>query len=233
MRMMLTSGGVQEGPLLDTLRGLLGKPISASRCVAVIDAMLPFPGDRSKMLADLEAFRRLGWAELNVMSLFGGPRSVIESRLRSTDVVFCYGGSNHWLSHAWTSSGLAPGVLRQLLDEKVYIGLSAGSMIFSRQHAAVVEAFDDQEEVEMLQLDSVGPAVPLLDFVVVPHLGAPFFPHSTDEWAARGAARLAGPVWFLDDTSALVVRDPDAEPEIVSSGHWLRFGAGGRLVDSH
>jgi dipeptidase E len=232
MRVMLTSSGVKEGPILDSLVDLLEKPISASRCVAVIDGMLPFAGDRSKMLADLEAFRQLGWAELNVMSLFGGPRSVIESRLRSTDVVFCYGGSNHWLSHAWTSTGLAPEVLRELLDEKVYIGLSAGSMIFSRQHAAAVEAFDDQEEVEMLQLDSVGPAVPLLDFIVVAHLGAPFFPHSTDEWAASGAARLGGPVWFLDDTSALVVRDPDAEPEIVSSGHWLRFGAGGRLVDS-
>jgi dipeptidase E len=233
MRMMLTSGGVQEGALLDTLHGLLDKPIAESRCVAVIDGMLPFGGDRSKMLADLEAFRRLGWAELNVMSLFGGPRSVIESRLRSTDVVFCYGGSNHWLSHAWTETGLAPAVLRELLDEKVYLGLSAGSMIFSRQHAAAVEAFDDHEEVEMLQLDSVGPALPLLDFIVVAHLGAPFFPHSTDAWAASSAARLGGPVWFLDDTSALVVRDPDADPEIVSSGHWLRFGDGGRLIDSH
>ena len=231
MRMMLTSQGVQEGPLLDTLVDLLGKPLAESRAVAVIDGMLPFAGDRTKLLTDLLDFRGLGWAELNVMSLFGGPRSVIEDRLRSADVVFCYGGSNHWLAHAWTSTGLAP-VLRELLDEKVYIGLSAGSMIFSRQHAAAVEAFDDQEEVEMLQLDAVAAAVPLFDWVVMAHLGAPYFPDATDEWAASSAARLGGPVWFLDDTSALVVRDPEQEPEIVSSGHWLRFGEVGRLVAS-
>lgn len=231
MSLLLTSGGVTPGPVLDALAGLLGKPFHESRAVVVLDAMLPFPGDKSKMLADLERFRSLGWAELDVLTLFSGPRSGIESRLRSTDVIFCYGGTNHWLAHAWTASGLAP-VLRELLDEKVYIGLSAGSMIFSRQHAAAVEAFDDQEEVAMLELDSVGPALPLFDWVLMAHLGASFFPHATDEWAAAGAARLGGPVWYLDDRSALVVRDLAADPEVVSDGHWLRFGDRGVLVDS-
>ena len=40
------------------------------------------------------------------------------------------------------------------------------------------------------------------------------------------------PVWFLDDSTALVVRDPAVEPEVVSAGHWLRFGDGGGLLDS-
>jgi dipeptidase E len=136
------------------------------------------------------------------------------------------------LAHAWTSTGLAP-LLRELLDEKVYIGLSAGSMIFSTLQAAAVEAFDDQEEVEMLELDSVAPAVPLLDWFLLPHLGAPFFANQTDAWIASHAARLGGPMWSLDDTSALIVRDPDADPELVTSGHWRRFDADGRLVDSH
>lgn len=231
MRMLLMSGAVQQGPTMDALLDLLGKPLAESRCVVVVDAILPFPGDKSKLIADLERFRALGWAECDVLSLFAGPPALVESRLRSADLIFGYGGSNHWLAHAWTSTGLAP-LLRELLDEKVYLGVSAGSMIFSRQHAAAVAAFDDQEEVEMLQLDSVGPAVALFDWVVMAHLGAPYFPDATDEWAAASAARLGGPVWFLDDASALVVRDPSADPEVVSSGHWLRFGDGGRLLDS-
>lgn len=231
MRMLLTSGGLTAGPVMDALLDLLGKPVSASRCVVVIDAILPFPGDKSTLIEFLDRLQALGWAELDVLSVFAGPPSLVASRLRSADVVYGYGGSNHWLSHAWTSTGLAP-VLREVLDEQVYVGHSAGSMIFSRQHAAAVDAFDDQEEVEMLQLDRVGPAVPLLDWVVMAHLGAPYFPHATDEWAATGAARLGGPVWFLDDATALVVRDPSADPGVVSSGHWLRFGEGGRLLDS-
>jgi dipeptidase E len=183
------------------------------------------------MLEHLEQHRSLGWAEFDVVSLFSGPRSVIESRLRSADVVFCYGGSNHWLAHAWAATGLVP-VLRELLDEKVYVGLSAGSMIFSRLHAAAVDAFDDHEEVEMLELASVAPAVPLFDWFVLCHLGAAYLPDNAEEWAAEGAAALGAPVWFLDNDSALLIRDPAEDPDVVSGGHWLRFDASGRLTDS-
>ena len=231
MRMLLTFDGVRNGPVEQALLGLLGKPLSECRTVVVLDAMLPFPGDKSTMLEHLQQYRSLGWAECDVLTLFSGPRSGIESRLRSADVVFCYGGANHWLAHAWRESGLAP-VLRDLLDEKVYIGLSAGSMIFSRLHAAAVDALDDHAEVEMLQLDSVGPALPLFDWFFVAHLGAPYFPHSTDEWAQRTAVRIGGPIWFLADGSALLVRDPAQDPEVVSDGHWLRFDECGVLVDS-
>ncbi|MCU1515021.1 MAG: hypothetical protein JWO10_2111 [Microbacteriaceae bacterium] len=221
--MLLTSNGVTNDAIGNALLDLLGKPTSESRIVAIIDATLPFPGDKGHMFRHLEALRLLGWEQFDVMSLFTGPRSGIESRLRSTDVVFCYGGSNHWLAHAWISTGLAP-LLRELLDEKVYLGLSGGSMIFSRLHAAAVEAFDDQAEVEQFELDSVGPALPLFDWYVLPHLGADYFPEQTDAWAADSAARLGEPIWFIDDQTALLVRDPLKDPQIVSEGHWLRFG---------
>jgi dipeptidase E len=229
--MLLTSNGVRNDLIRDCLLDLLGQPFAESRVAVIIDAILPFAGDSTHTLAHLEQLRSLGWKEFELMSLFGGPHSVIESRLRSADVIFCYGGSNHWLAHAWTANGFAP-LLRELLDEKVYLGLSAGSMIFSRLHAKVVEAFDDHEEVEMLQLASVAAAVPLFDWVLLPHLAAPFFPHQTDDWAAAGAARLGSPVYFIDDDTALLVRDPAEAPEVISSGHWLQFDESARLVDS-
>ena len=231
MRMLLTSGGVRPGPVLEQLVELLGKPLPESRIAVVVDAMLPFPGDKSMMLRHLEQNRALGWAGFDVLSLFSGPRSVLESRLRSADVIFGYGGSNHWLAHAWRASGLAP-VLRELLDEKVYVGHSAGSMIFSTRHAAAIDAFDDHEEVEMLQLPEVGAAVPLLDWVVLCHLGAAFLPDDAERRAAEGAAELGATTWFLDDESALLVRDPAADPEVVSRGRWIRFDGTGTVVDS-
>lgn len=33
--------------------------------------------------------------------------------------------------------------------------------------------------------------------------------------------------------SALLVGDPTADPVVVSSGHWRRFGTDGSLVESH
>lgn len=230
MRMLLTSGGIRRGPVEDALVDLLGKPIAESRIAFVIDAILPFAGDSSTLLEHLAAHRELGWAEFDVVSLLGGPRSVMESRLRSADVVLGYGGSNHWLAHVWRASGLVP-VLEQVLDEQVYVGLSAGSMIFCRHHARTVEAFDDRAEVAMLELETVEPALPLFDWFLVCHLGAPWYPEDVVDRVGRSTARLEAPVWFLDDETALLVRDPGAAPEVVGHGGLLRYDASGRIVE--
>jgi len=230
MSLLLTSNGVLDGPPYEALLDLLGKPIGESRTVVVLDAMLPFAGDKGDMLDHVQRYRSLGWAECDVLTLTSGPASGIEARLRATDVIFCYGGTNHWLAESWRATGLAP-ALRELLDEKVYVGMSAGSMIFSTLHSAAVDALDDQEEVEMLQLDSVGPALPLFDWFFFAHLGADYFPETTDDWAQQTATRLGGEAWFLSDGSALVLRDPTVDPEVVSNGHWLHFDSGGVLVN--
>lgn len=223
MRMLLTSHGIRNAAIRDALIGLLGRPTADSRVIVVIDAILPFSGDKSTLVEHLAELQALGWAEFDVVALLATPRHVAEERLRSADVILGYGGSNLWLAHAWTSTGLAE-ILPELLDEKVYVGWSAGSMIFSRRQAAAVEAFDD-DELEVFRLDGTAPAAALFDWFLMPHLGADYFPDHDDAWAARHAPRLGGPIWFLDDETALLVRDPDRDPEVVSEGRWLRFDA--------
>lgn len=230
VRMLLTSNGPQDELSVAALEELVGGRLAGARVVVVLDAILPFSGDKTTLLEHLGLLQRLGWAELDVLSLLGAPRGVVEERLRAADVILGYGGSNHWLAHAWVSSGFAP-LLRELLDEKVYVGWSAGSMIFSRLQEAAAVAFGD-DELREFGLESSVPAVPLFDWFLMPHLGADYLPEQTPEWAMRHAPLLGGPSWFIDDTTVLIVRDPDADPEVRSTGRWLRFDASGELLAS-
>lgn len=232
MRMLLTSNGISNDVIRDALVDLLAKPLAESRVVVVIDAILGFPGDSSTLVEHLEGLRSLGWAEFDVASLFAGPASLVESRLRTADVILGYGGSNLWAAHAWHTTGLAP-VLAELLEEKVYVGWSAGSMVFARKLDRWPADFDDQDELEFFGLDAAIPAVPLFDWFFAGHLGADWMPADAADRFARGAERSGQEVWFVDDDSALLVRDPTAEPVIISSGHWLRFGADGSVIASH
>lgn len=229
MRMLLTSNGISNARIRDALTELLDAPISESRIVVVIDAILGFPGDSSTLVDHLDGLRSLGWAEFDVASLFAGPKALVESRLRSADVILGYGGSNLWLAHVWHETGLAP-VLRELLADKVYVGWSAGSMIFARDLHRWAEDFEDQDELELFGLSEVQPAVPLFDWFFTGHLGAEWMPADAEEWAARGAARAGRQVWFLDDDSALVVRDASADPVVVSTGHWRRYDVDGAVI---
>lgn len=232
MRMLLTSNGISNDLIRDALLDLLEKPIGESRVAVVIDAILGFPGDSSATIKHLSGLQSMGWAEFDIVSLFAGPRSLVESRLRSVDVILGYGGSNLWLAHSWTTTGLAP-VLAELLAEKVYVGWSAGSMIFPRQLERWPEDFDDKEELEMFGLDVVTSPAPLFDWFFMGHLNADWMPANAEQRAASGAAKSKQPVWFVDDDTALVVRDPALEPVVVSSGHWLRFDQNGLLAESH
>ncbi|MGU3411433.1 Type 1 glutamine amidotransferase-like domain-containing protein [Microbacterium sp. M1A1_1b] len=229
--MLLTSNGITTDAIRDALVGLLGKPVAESRVVVVIDAILGFPGDSSTLVDHLGALRALPWAEFDVASLFAGPPALVASRLRAADVVLGYGGSNLWAAHTWHASGLAP-VLAEVLDQQVYVGWSAGSMVFARQLGQWPVAFDDQDELNLFGLTSVAPAVPLFDWFFAGHLGADWMPADAEERFARGAARSGQPVWFVDDDSALLIRDPSAAPVVIGDGHWRHFGADGALLAS-
>ncbi len=52
--MLLTSNGVLNDLIRRTLIKLLDKPVEESRIVAVVDAILPFPGENRRTLADLD-----------------------------------------------------------------------------------------------------------------------------------------------------------------------------------
>lgn len=229
MRMLLTSNGIANDAIRDALVDVLGMPLAKARVVVVIDAILGFPGDSSKLVEHLEGLRALGWAEFDVASLFAGPPALVESRLRAADVILGYGGSNLWAAHTWRATGLAP-VLAELLDEKVYVGWSAGSMIFSRRLDLWPSAFDDEDELDMFGLESAASAVSLFDWFFAGHLGADWMPADAEARMARGAERSGQEVWFVDDDSALLIRDALAEPIVISTGRWRRYGVDGALV---
>lgn len=224
MRMLLTSNGLTNESLRGACLDLLGKPFEESAIIVVLDAFLAFGGDKGQLLEHLQDCRSLGWREFDVTSLLASPRSMVEPRLRTADVIYCYGGSNHWLAHAWRTTGLAP-VLAELLETKVYLGMSAGSMIFSRRHAETARGVGEQAELATFGLASASAAVPLFDWVLDPHLGADFMPHKTEEWARLTASHLGAECYFLDDDTGLVIRDPQSDPEAVSEGRWLHIPA--------
>ena len=218
MKLLLTSTGLHNQTQRDALHDLLGKPFASANVVFVPTASLAEPGDHSWFIADLNRLYGLGWREFDILELNGLPRQMVLDRLMHADVIYVEGGSHYHLARSITGNGLADGLLHAL-EDRVYVGVSAGSMIFSRnlnEHSA--DIIGDTADLHVLGATTLEPPLGLFDWYLKPHLYSPNFPERGDDWADRIAARADFPIYFIDDDTAIRV-DGD-ETDIVSEGRW-------------
>ena len=216
--LLLTSSGLRNDALRDALRDMLGKPFGSANVVFVPTASVAEPGDHGWFVADMVRLHGLGWREFDVLELNGLPRPMVLDRLHRADVIYVEGGSHYHLARSITGNNLAESFLRAL-EGRVYVGVSAGSMIFSRnltEHSA--EVIGDAADLHVLGATTVEPPFGLFDWYLKPHLYSPDFPERDDAWADRIVARADFPLYLIDDETA--VRVVGDKVDVVSEGRW-------------
>lgn len=225
-RLLLTSAGLRNDTLRSALAALVGVPFAQAHVVVVLTASLAEPGDKRWLLADLVGLESLGWATFDLVDLHTIPGPALAQRLRAADVVYVHGGNHYNLLAAIERRHLA-GLFEEILATRVYVGVSAGSMILSaRMDDASARIFDDAEDAARVGLDTVRPALRVFDWYLKPHLDSPSFPERSEDWARARAAAADFPVWYVDDESALrITGAPGAERvEVVGEGRALLLG---------
>ncbi|HEY1666914.1 MAG TPA: Type 1 glutamine amidotransferase-like domain-containing protein [Trebonia sp.] len=222
--MLLTSNGIRNETLKSALADLVGKRFAATRVVFIPTASVAAPGDHSWFIEDLTLLHGLRWRELDILELNGLPRQMVLDRLRHADVIYAEGGNHYHLANSIIASGLAEG-MTDILEEKAYVGVSAGSMIFSRNLSKRTgEAFSEQDDLRILGKTAALSPFGLFDWYVKPHLNSRSFPNRTPAWFEKAAAKLDCPVYAIDDDSAVRVRGD--EIDVVSDGQWLLLNTG-------
>jgi dipeptidase E len=148
---------------------------------------------------------------------------VIIERLWHADVIYAEGGNHYHLANSIAVNGLAA-EMADILEEKVYAGVSAGSMIFSRQLSERTgDAFAEQDDRRIIGEARARSPIGLFDWYLKPHLNSGGFPNRTPAWYERAAAQLDFPVYAIDDDSAVRVRGD--EVDVVSDGEWMLLNA--------
>ena len=224
MKLLLTSGGIQNPSIHRALVDLLGKPLSECRALCIPTAGYGYPdGDRAgsawKFVAGREPrcpMVELGWQSLGILELTALPsigRARWDPWVRAADALLVDGGDAMYLCHWMRESGLA--ALLPTLERCVWVGLSAGSMVMTPR---VGEAF--VESKPSITGDDRG--LGFVDFSIFPHLDHPALPENTLAAARRWAATLGGPAYAIDDDTAL--RVVDGVVDVVSEGRWHRLG---------
>lgn len=221
--MLLTSNGIRNGVLKSAFADLVGKRFAAARVVFIPTASVAASGDHGWFIEDLSRLHGLGWREFDILELNGLPGQMVLERLRHADVIYAEGGNHYHLANSVIANGLAE-EMAAILEEKVYVGVSAGSMIFSKNLSEQTgEAFDEQDDLRILGETEARSPFGLFDWYLKPHLNSRGFPNRTPAWFEKAAAKLDCPVYALDDDSAVRVRGD--EVDVVSDGEWRLLNA--------
>jgi dipeptidase E len=224
VKLCLTSGGITNPTLLGGLEELLDKPIAESTALAIPTASYGHPNvspQRALMFLAGEqasnAMVELGWKSVGILELSALP-SIGDDRwvswVRAADVLLANGGDALYLAHWMRESGLAD--LIPSLDDKVYVGMSAGSMVMTPR---IGEDF-----VHWRPADGGDACLGVVDFAIFPHVDHPDMPSNTMDEAARWAATMPMPCYAIDDDTA--IRVVDGSIDVVSGGHWRLFNGG-------
>jgi dipeptidase E len=220
VKLLLTSAGIKNASIHDTLVELLGKPIAESDALCIPTALYghPMAGPRQawRFISGQEPrspMVGLGWKSLGVLELTALP-SLDEERwaplVRETDVLLVDGGDAAYLCHWLRASGLAD--LLPSLRQTVWVGVSAGSMVLTPRVG---------DDFVNWQSPAADRTLGVVDFSIYPHLNNPDLPENTMAAAERWAAGLSGPAYAIDDETAIKV--VDGSVQVVSEGHWTLF----------
>lgn len=216
MKLLLTSAGISNASIRNTLVDLLGKPIAESTALFIPTAIYGIPngGDIVRRVINGtlgDPFCELGWKSLGLLELTALPSMKKElwiPLLEQTDALLAGGGDCQYLTYWMQQSGLS-GLLPSLLNKIVYVGLSAGSMIMTRYGTSYNNHTLPPETDKCLGL---------LDFALHPHLDHEWFPANALANIKKLASSLPMPSYAIDDQTALKV--VDGAVEVVSEGNW-------------
>lgn len=217
MKLLLTSGGFTNKSIIKALRYLTGKPFKEQSLAFIPTAANVEDGDKSWLIDDMNNARKLGFSSIDVVDISAISREMGEERLRAADIIMVGGGNTFHLMYWINKSGLS-GIMKELLETKVYVGISAGSMVMAKSL--------ELSQASKLYYEDVGPSeldrgLGYVDFQVRPHLNSEWFKKVRDEYLKELAKEIKDRIYAIDDATAIQV--VDGKVSLITEGTWIQY----------
>lgn len=217
MKLLLTSAGFTNRSIIGALESMAAKPLEQLNLAFIPTAANVEPGDKDWLIDDLVKTKKLGFKEMDIVDISALPADLWRPRLERANILMFGGGNTFHLMYWLEKSGLKD-LLPELLQTRVFVGISAGSCAASHDLNESISRSLYDEVIDGYQgIEGLG----LVDFQVWPHLNSPFFPKVRASYMEKLAKEVSEPVYALDDNSAIQV--VDGAINTVSEGSWLKY----------
>ncbi|HMS23625.1 MAG TPA: Type 1 glutamine amidotransferase-like domain-containing protein [Candidatus Saccharibacteria bacterium] len=217
MKFVLCSEGFSTPNTVEACTKLVGKPKGEISIGIINEAFAVEHGDKRWVLHNLQCVFDNFSGEVDIVNLLALSIEEVEARLVNKDVIFVVGGDTDYLMGVYEKTGFDK-LLPKLLETKVYVGSSAGSMVVGRRISAAAYRLIYGEDSKW----GIDAYLGLADLSVMPHLDSPDFPNRKDT-LLEAVGEFEVKVYGLRDGSAVVIDGNSvttigSEPLIIEKG---------------
>jgi dipeptidase E len=215
MKFLLTSAGIKNNAIAQALSDLVGKPLTETSLLFIITPSISDPGDKQWIISNLVDFQKYNFKSIDIIDIAGLPEEKWKKRFEEADVI-CFGGGNEIYLAEVLERVRMKEYLTFLSEDKVYMGISAGSMVAGLflTNELYPQIFTEEDFGKVTT-----PPMELYNFCFIPHLNSSFFKFKKDRLESLKDIFTMN-VYSTDDETALVV-DKD-KVEIIGAGdYWI------------
>jgi len=217
MKLLLTSAGITNQSILQSLDELAGKPLDQLKVAFIPTAANLESGDKDWLIDDLRRLSFLKFNQIDIVDISALPKNIWQKRLEEADILFVEGGNTYYLMHWVNKSGLSK-ILPKLLETRIYIGVSAGTIITT---PSIINADFEVKPLKEIHEEVFHDGLSLVDFMVEPHVNSEYFPESSLENLETRSQKYQYPIYGIDDATAIKVDGDNIE--VISNGIWKKF----------
>ncbi len=215
MKLLLTSSGITNTSIANALFELVGKKPEDTSLVFIPTASNVEKGDKEWLIDDLINVKKQNFKCIEIADISAVEEKIWRPKLEEADILFFEGGNTYHLMEWMNKSGLAA-LLPDLLKTRVYVGVSAGSMVTNKDLALKLSKIIYEEDLDKTEIMR---GLHLVDFYFLPHLNNSYFKKMREDNIREAVKGMKEKIYALDDDSALKV--VDGKVEVISEGKWF------------
>lgn len=201
MKLLLSSAGIRTPELASTLSDLVGKPLDKINVAVINEASAVEPGDKTWFFNEINDLRKYVGGDIDFIDLLALNIDEVKERVAFADVIYVVGGNPDYLLYLYQKTGFASLLKDTLLNEKVYVGSSAGSMVLGRRGSTNEYRNYYGEDRTFDTTDYLG----VVDFVIKPHFEAPDLPKNHKDILLKASAEEQQLIYAVRDDQAIIV----------------------------
>jgi len=217
VKLLLTSSGNTNKSIEKGLLELLGKPFRKSHITFIPTAANVERGDKSWLVDDMNNFKKLNFASFDIIDISAVSKNIWFPSFEKADILV-FGGGNVYHLLKWIKKSGLETLLPELLKTKVYVGISAGSMVTAKNFSLSRSNILYYEKNRSLKNTK---GLGFVDFEVRPHLNSKWFPKVRLDFLEKLAKETPNTFYAIDDDTAVKV--VDNKVSIISEGKWKKF----------